>query len=97
MVRNQQVRSILTLLNSLGTNTLGALHELRQMQKQHEELRAELNEIDRELNNMTVNKDKYQTLKQEVDLKSHEINLLTQRIERTPFFQLQEKVAKWMP
>lgn len=76
---------------------MGALHELRQMQKHHAELKSQLAAIDDELNKMTINKDKFQSLKQEVDLKNQEINLLSQRIERTPYFQLQEKVGKISP
>lgn len=74
-------------------NHLGALHELRQMQKEHSDLLEQLKQVDLELNKMTVNKDAYQSRKQQVELKRQEIDLLTQRIQRTPYFQLQEKVC----
>jgi hypothetical protein len=71
---------------------LGKLFELHRLEEECDELKGQLAEVDRELNRMTVNKDKFQELKQRVDLKEQEISLLNQRIQRTPFFQLQEKV-----
>eukprot|EP01126_Amoeba_proteus_P002161 TRINITY_DN10677_c0_g1_i2.p1 TRINITY_DN10677_c0_g1~~TRINITY_DN10677_c0_g1_i2.p1 ORF type:complete len:678 (-),score=174.08 TRINITY_DN10677_c0_g1_i2:1235-3268(-) len=75
-----------------GSNLLAAIHELRQLQKHLQALKEELSLVERELNELTIKKDKYQTIREACDLKSQEINLLAQRVERTPYFQLQERV-----
>eukprot|EP01127_Copromyxa_protea_P022455 TRINITY_DN8057_c0_g1_i1.p1 TRINITY_DN8057_c0_g1~~TRINITY_DN8057_c0_g1_i1.p1 ORF type:complete len:1206 (-),score=371.97 TRINITY_DN8057_c0_g1_i1:59-3559(-) len=76
-----------------SADVLGALSELRKLQQQCADCKEELAQVDRELNSMTINKDKYQELKHKADLKEQEISLLTQRIQRTSYFQLQERVT----
>jgi len=76
-----------------GAATLHQLHEVHTAEAELKKLKDELQRVNNEINKMVENQNRYQMVKQSYDLKLREIDLLKQRIERTPYFQLMEKVS----
>lgn len=62
------------------------------MEKEVQQLKARLQEIELKLEEMSKNQASYVEVKERLDLKTQELDLLTQRIERTSYFQLQQQV-----
>lgn len=62
------------------------------MEKEVQQLKARLQEIELKLQEMSKNQASYVEVKERLDLKTQELDLLTQRIERTSYFQLQQQV-----
>jgi chromosome segregation ATPase len=65
---------------------------VQNLTRELEKLKMRLSEIEEELKDLSEHMETYAKVKDQLELKTREIDLLTQRIQRTSYFQLQKQV-----
>jgi predicted RNase H-like nuclease (RuvC/YqgF family) len=87
---------VLNRVSSPGDSILQQLHEVQNLTRELEKLKARLGEVEAELVELSDHMATHAKVKDQLELKTREIDLLTQRIQRTSYFQLQKQVCVQM-
>ncbi|KAK9888184.1 hypothetical protein WA026_000453 [Henosepilachna vigintioctopunctata] len=77
-----------------GASVLLQLKEIREMEDRLNNLQKQLQEVESEISRMQCNESEYTGLKQQFELKRHELSLIKQRMQQTEHHRQQEEIEK---
>ncbi|XP_011311821.1 structural maintenance of chromosomes protein 2 [Fopius arisanus] len=75
-----------------GGSVLEQIDKLKNYQHQLEQKKVEYEGVKRELSLLMQVEEKYRNVKQQFDIKSHEVNMIKQRLHQTTHHQVQEEI-----
>ncbi|THK33140.1 structural maintenance of chromosomes protein 2 [Diachasma alloeum] len=75
-----------------GGSVLEQIDKLKSYQQQLSQKQAEYEGIKQQLNKLSQLEEKYRNVKQQFDIKTHEVNMIRQRLQQTSHHQVQEEI-----